>query len=44
MSLLLSHADVSTICFPKKPIKGGKPTNENIVTTKDKAKTGFVEK
>ena len=42
--MLLSRALVSTICFPKNPAKGGKPTNENILIARHKANTGLIEK
>ena len=42
--LLLSKALVSTICLPKKPVRGGKPTNENILITRHKANKGLIEK
>jgi hypothetical protein len=38
----LSRAALRIICFPKKPIKGGTPTNENKVIHKLKANIGFI--
>ena len=40
----MSKALVNTICFPKKPAKGGKPTKENILITKHRANIGLIEK